>query len=143
MRHTYIMKEKFTILIADRNRNIRDFLKREMTDEGYLVYSAKNSREALKIIDLEHPDILILDPDMPFLNGAEILKRVKDKNRSIPVVIHSFHKENENYTDIQKITAFVEKNGNSVNSLKTLILEVLRKYYPGRFNRIYNMMSIK
>ena len=135
------MKEKFTILIADGNRNIRDFLQREMRSEGYNVYTAKNGYEILKIIDHEHPDIMVLDLDIPFMDGLEILERLQGRRHSIPVVLHCFNNENGNYTDIREVTAFVEKNGNSVNSLKTLIIEILRKYYPRRFNRIYSMMS--
>ncbi|MGA1840841.1 MAG: response regulator [bacterium] len=137
------MKEKFTILIADRNRNIREFLQREMTAEGYHVYLAKNGCEVLKIIDFVHPDILVLDPDIPYLDGLEILDQLQHENMSIPVFLHAFYKENEDYTGIHKVTAFVEKNGNSVNQLKALIADTLKKHYPRRFSRIYSMMSIK
>lgn len=41
-------ENKFTILIADRNSNVREFLKREMMTEGYRVRLAKDSREVLK-----------------------------------------------------------------------------------------------
>ena len=41
------MKKEYTILIADRNPNVRGLLKRELENEGYLVKMAKNAREVL------------------------------------------------------------------------------------------------
>lgn len=42
------MEKKFTLLIADRNRNVREFLKRELIAEGYGVKVARNGQEILK-----------------------------------------------------------------------------------------------
>lgn len=83
------MKEKITILIADRNRDTREFLQREMTAEGYLVYLAENDYEIIKIIDFVHPDILILDPEMPYMDKLEILEQLQHKNRSISLCFSS------------------------------------------------------
>jgi DNA-binding response OmpR family regulator len=137
------MKGKFTILIADRSRNILEFLQREMSAEGYLVQVANNGPNVLKIINLEHPDLLILDLDIPYLNGLEILEKLENEKQSIPVIVHSFLDGVENNLVIQKIAAFIEKNGKNVTNLKALIAEVLRKYYPHRFNRIYRRARIK
>ena len=43
------MNMDFTILIADRNRNVRNLLQREMTSEGYQVLLAENAREVIKM----------------------------------------------------------------------------------------------
>ena len=67
------MRGRFTILIADRSHNIREFLKRELEAEGYLIKLANNGPEVLRMMVAEPPDLLILDLDMTYLDGLEIL----------------------------------------------------------------------
>ncbi|MBU1398308.1 MAG: response regulator, partial [Proteobacteria bacterium] len=60
------LKKMIKILIADRNSNVREFLRREMMAEGYSVELAENGREVLKWAYHREPaDLLILDPDLP------------------------------------------------------------------------------
>ena len=66
------MKENFTLLIADRNRNIREFLQRELITDGYRVLLACDGRQVLKIIDNEAPDLLIIDLDIPYADEIRV-----------------------------------------------------------------------
>ena len=128
------MRERFTILIADRNHNIREFLKRELEVEGYLIKLANNGPEVLKMMVAEPPDLLILDLDMTYLDGVEILNQFKNMKQSAPVVIHTLLTAYEEHPIIQKTAAaFLEKNGNNINSLKEKIAEVLHKNYRHKF----------
>ena len=130
------MRGRFTILIADRSHNIREFLKRELEAEGYLIKLANNGPEVLKMMVAEHPDLLILDLDMTYLDGVEILNQFKNMKQSVPVVIHTLLTAYEDHPIIQKTAAvFLEKNGNNINSLKEKIAEVLRKNYRHKFNK--------
>lgn len=62
------MGRQFTILISDRNRNVREFLKCEMMTEGYRVRLAKSGREVLELAcNDESIDLAILDLDLPSL----------------------------------------------------------------------------
>lgn len=70
------MKKDFTILIADRNRNVRKFLQREMTSAGYRVRLAENAHEVIKWTFHHDPlDLIILDPDFPDSDESRILSR--------------------------------------------------------------------
>jgi DNA-binding response OmpR family regulator len=72
--------DQFTIFIADRNRHVRDFLRRELAAEGYRVELAKDGREALRMLEVnELPDLLILDLEIPYVSGLEILKQLQDR----------------------------------------------------------------
>ena len=56
------MAEPPKILIADRNRHVRDFLRRELHAEGYRIEVARDGREVLNHLQgHEPPDLLILD----------------------------------------------------------------------------------
>ena len=82
---------QFTILIADRNPHIREFLRRELISAGYRVQLAKDGREVLRMTDAdEPPELLILDLDMPYVNGLTILEELQNRKSPLPVVIHTF-----------------------------------------------------
>ena len=121
-------------MVADRNRHVRDYLRREMRAEGYQLLLAKNSREVLNWIDEERQvDLLILDLDLPDITDLALLKKLKDLRSTLPVVIHTIPSEYINHVPIMSTAAFVEKNGSSIDRLKNVISDILRKSYPGRF----------
>lgn len=120
--------KKFTILIADRNPHVREFLKREMISEGYRVRLAKDGREVLACVYHHDPlDLLILDPDLPDSSGPAILEKIGDRIPSIPVVVHTFLSDYAGYQTSPGTIAFVEKKGNSVEHLKKVVFEALIK----------------
>jgi len=119
--------KKFTILIADRNRNVREFLKREMIEAGYSVRVAGNGREVLKwVYNYEPIDLLILDPDLPDAGELSILEKIVGRIPTLPVVVHAFSSDYANNPSVMDTIAFVEKNGSSIEHLKKVIFELLR-----------------
>jgi len=125
------MENQFTLLIADRNRNVRDFLKREFVAAGYSVELAKDDRELLTMINAGAiPDLLILDLEMPYAAGPDVLEEVQNRNPSMPVVVYTLLTDQARNEAIQRAAAFLEKRGNNIEDLKTVVEEVLRKRYP-------------
>jgi DNA-binding response OmpR family regulator len=128
------MKEPFTILIADRNPHVREFLKREMTEEGYRIRVAKNGREVLKFgFNHEPLDLLILDPDLPDAGALDVLSKLQDRIPVLPVVVHAFLSEYMDQFAGLGSAVFVEKKGTSIDRLKKVVIDVLRKSYPKQF----------
>lgn len=127
------MSKGFRILIADRNRNIREFLKQELTTEGYTVHLANNGKDVLKMIDAESPDLLIIDLDTPYLDELEFIEQLQNKKRHIPVIIHTFLAGYKDHPVFQTGAVFVEKNGTNINALKAMIASVFLKHYPDQF----------
>jgi DNA-binding response OmpR family regulator len=127
------MPNGFTILITDRNRHVRNFLRRELIAEGYQVEVAADGRDLLRKVNVAHPpDLLILDLEIPYSGGPAILKRLRRVNSGLPVIVHGFATEDATHPSVQLTDAFIEKMGNT-DHLKSAILEVLREYYPSRF----------
>ena len=120
------LKEELTILVADRNPNVRTFLKRELTAAGYRIRLAENGREVVKWVYHQAPlDLLILDPDLPDLEASAVLKKLKNRIPLLPIIVHTFLSDYENYANITIRSAFVEKKGNSVEHLKQAVSEIL------------------
>jgi len=127
------MDNEFYILIADRNRHVREFLRRELIAEGYRIQVAKDGREVLVMTEgAEPPDLLILDLDMPYVNGLTILDRLRERSPLLPVVIHTFLTEDVAVLNVRHAAAVVEKSGNT-DCLKAAVDEVFQQFYPHRF----------
>jgi DNA-binding NtrC family response regulator len=126
------VEKEFKILVADRNQRVREFLKRELMAEGYRVRLAKNVQEVLKKV--YHPetlDLLILDPDLPGTDKLALLKKLQNRIPALPVVVHTYLTDYNDYTNELSKLAFVEKSGSSVESLKKMVHEILRKRKTG------------
>ena len=118
------------ILIADRNRHVRDFLRRELSTEGYEVEVARDGREVLNRINGEAPPhLLILDLEIPYLDEPEVWTRLKDRQPHLPVVIHTFLPEYPINLTLPIAEAFLEKKGDT-DLLKTVVAQVIEKHYP-------------
>jgi DNA-binding response OmpR family regulator len=125
------MPDGFTVLITDRNRHVRNFLRRELIAEGYQVEVAADGRDLLRKVSIaDPPDLLILD--IPYSGGPAILERLRRVNSGLPVIIHAFATEDASHPAVQRAAAFVEKMGNT-DRLKAAVFEILREYYPNRF----------
>jgi len=126
------MADTFNILIADRNRHVREFLRRELMAEGYRVQVAKDDKELLSMIDMEAPDLLILDLEIPYGGGLAVLENLQHHVPPVPVVIHTFLTEYANHPVVQEQGSFVEKMANT-DVLRAAIREMLKKRYPHKF----------
>ena len=95
-----------SILIVDDEPSILKSLGGLLSDEGFDVLTASNGYEALKVIDLESPDLVLLDIWMPGIDGIETLKEIKKDNPFIPVVIITGHGTIETAVKAIKLGAF-------------------------------------
>jgi CheY-like chemotaxis protein len=66
-----------TVLIAEDSRDTRKMLKRALEIKGYRVLEARNGQEALDITSKYHPNLIIMDLNMPVLDGLETIKYVR------------------------------------------------------------------
>ena len=124
------MADRYKILIADRNRHVRDFLRRELTAEGYQVEVAADGREILSRINgNDPPHLLILDLEVPYLDEPEVWSRLKDCQPPLPLVIHTLLPEYPTRQTCPLAAAFLEKRGDT-DQLKAVVAEVIDTYYP-------------
>lgn len=89
-------KKNISIVIADDHPMILKGLHDELMGNNYnIVAKAANGMEALEAILTHNPTIALLDIDMPFLTGFEVIKMSKQKGVDTKFIILSFHKESE------------------------------------------------
>ena len=80
-----------TILIVDDEPFNLDLLEQELTDLGYSSERASNGAQALKLVEKARPDLVLLDYQMPGMNGVEVLRAIRQTDKDLPVVIITAH----------------------------------------------------
>lgn len=125
------MSEPCKILIADRNRHVRELLRRELIAEGYTVEVAKDGHEVWLMINRGNPpDLIILDLEIPYLEDLVEMADFRNHEPTVPLIIFSFLPE-EDERALPKAAAFLEKKEDT-DRLKEVVAEVIGKYYPDR-----------
>lgn len=75
------------LLLVDDEKDICGYLKIFFSQRGYRVYTALTGQDALNIVEKEKPELVLLDINLPDLNGLEVLKRIKEAFAYIKVII--------------------------------------------------------
>jgi two-component system response regulator AtoC len=78
--------EKYTIMIADDEENVRVLLKEILESDGYNVVVAKNGEKAVDIVSKYNLDCALLDVRMPVLDGLEAFLKIKEISPDLPVI---------------------------------------------------------
>jgi len=81
------MKKRVKILVVDDEAIVRESLRDWLSDAGYQVLTAENGPKALAIIETERVGIVITDLVMPGMDGIELMKRAKENQPDIEVII--------------------------------------------------------
>jgi len=81
------------ILIVDDEESIRLLYKEELEEDGFVVELAKNGQEALEKLSLFKADLITLDIKMPVMDGIEALKRIRELDRQLPIILCSAYGE--------------------------------------------------
>ena len=91
------MSQKAKVLIVDDEPNNVDFLEQALEDTGYQLITAANGQEALTKIQSERPDLILLDLNMPVMDGFTVLAKLKEDPdlRDTPVIIISSEQESK------------------------------------------------
>jgi PAS domain S-box-containing protein len=79
------------ILIVDDEEDIREVLRISLTDLGYEVLTAENGEEALRIVREITPPIVLTDIRMPVMDGIELLRKIKQEDSEIEVIMITGH----------------------------------------------------
>jgi len=95
-----------SILIVDDEKSILKSLSGILSDEGFDTSIASNGYEALKILDAESPDLVLLDIWMPGIDGMDTLKEIKKIHPVTPVIMITGHGTIETAVNATKIGAF-------------------------------------
>ncbi len=113
-----------TILLVEDDKNQRLLYEQELRLEGYEIVTASNGKEALEKVQEKLPDIVIMDINMPKMDGIEAMGRILGKNKEIPVIINTAYSNYKDSFMSWAADAYIVKSSD-LSELKEKIKEVL------------------
>lgn len=87
------------IMVVDDEEGVRDLVCDALSIAGFDMLSAKDGESALIALRTARPDLLILDVNMPFLNGFELLAQIRAKGDNIPALMLSARGDRNDVTE--------------------------------------------
>ena len=112
------------ILLVDDEDGIQMLYREELQDSGYEVISAYTGEEGLEKVKSEAPDLVILDIQMPGMNGIETLRQMKMDNPDLPVILSSAYNEYKQDLGAWASDAYIVKSSN-IDDLKAAVAKFL------------------
>lgn len=89
--------DKIRVLIADDHTMVRQGLKQilELEKDMTVIAQAPNGEEAVKLVKECNPDVILMDINMPGMNGLQAIKEMKDSNIPSKIIVLTIHEDRE------------------------------------------------
>jgi len=113
-----------TIMVVDDEESVRFLYREELEEDGYRVITAQDGEEALRKVKTDRPDLITLDIRMPGMDGIEVLHRIREIDKDIPVIMSTAYGEYRHDFNIWASDAYVIKTAN-LDELKRNIRRLL------------------
>ena len=119
------------ILVVDDEPMMLDLLHITLTRKGHAVLKADRGRKAIQLFRQDHPDLTILDLNLPDINGIDVLREIRSVEPHTPVIIltGAGREDLENQARALGVTDFLRK-GFSLHELGAALNRVLKQ--PGQ-----------
>jgi len=116
--------KKISVLIVDDHSLVRQGLKQliELEEDINVIALAGDGEEAILKAQQLRPDIILLDINMPNINGIQTLRRLKDMDSTIKVIMLTFHEDREYLFETINLGAngYVLKDAESASLIKAI-----------------------
>lgn len=116
------------ILIAEDDAVLRDVYLKKFTIGGYSIRTVTNGQEALDAISQKVPDILILDLNMPVLDGFGVLEKFPRDKRTFPVIVLTNFGDDQNKKRAEQFGAddYFVKSDMTIKTLLEMVENLLK-----------------
>lgn len=111
------------LLVVDDDINIQRLYKEELEEEGYDVIIAGTGKDALELFEKESPDIVTLDILMPDIDGISLLRKMKEMNSKIPIIMSTAYDYRDDFA-VWASEAYIVKSSD-LSELKRTIKRLI------------------
>jgi len=120
------------ILLIDDEQDFLEIMGQRVESWGYELVVASCADEAMKAFGAEKPDAIILDYVMPDINGVELLRKIRELNKNIPVIMFTAYPDEKSIKGSEelKVSAFIPKLSvftDAPENLKTALSMALKR----------------
>ncbi len=115
-------KEAFMkrILVVDDEENIRELYQEEFQEMGFEVQTVSDGLQALALLNDQKFDLVTLDMRMPDMDGIETLRKMKEKDSSLPIIICTAYEEYKQDFGSWSSDAYVVKSADMTHLRETV-----------------------
>ncbi|MBE6085511.1 MAG: response regulator [Selenomonas ruminantium] len=119
----------YQILIIEDEKDTANPVKGALELEGFMADIANNGDEAIKMFGQKEYDLVLLDIGLPGMSGEEVLRRIRDENPYVYVIVYTNY---EAFEDIKKLTnigidGYINKGGSAdLSELVKIIKDKLK-----------------
>ena len=115
-----------TILLVEDNKNQLLLYKQELSLEGYNIITAQDGQEAVKKVKEHTPDLIVMDINMPKINGIEAIGKILGEHKKIPIIINTAYSSYKDNFMSWSADAYIIKSSD-ITELKDKIKELIGK----------------
>ncbi len=115
-----------TVLVVEDDKNQRLLYEQELKLEGYEVVTASDGKEALEKAQEQLPNIIIMDINIPKMDGIETMGKILSRNKEIPIIINTAYSNYKDNFMSWAADAYIVKSSD-LSELKNTVKEVLAK----------------
>jgi len=115
-----------TILLVEDDKNQRLLYEQELRLEGYEIVTAADGKEGLGKVQEQPPDMIIMDINIPKMNGIETMGMILSKYKNVPIIINTAYSSYKDNFMSWAADAYIVKSSN-LTELKNKIKEILTK----------------
>ena len=120
------MTEHKRILVVDDEENLCLLYREELESEGYEVKTVSDAAAALKMVDADPPDLVVLDIRMPRMDGIEAMGRILGRRNDLPIILNTAYSSYKDDFRSWPADAYVVKSSDT-GELKRTIRRVLKR----------------
>lgn len=113
-----------TILVVEDDKNQLLLYEQELSIEGYNVIMAKDGQEAVRKVKEQMPDLIVMDINMPKMNGIESINSILSAHRKIPIIINTAYSSYKDNFMSWSADAYIIKSSD-LRELKSKIKELI------------------
>jgi len=122
------------ILVVDDEGIVLDSCRRVLEEDGFDVLLVTSADKAISAIEDEEPSVLLMDVKMPLRDGMDLMREVKEKWPSIPIIVMSGYHTTETIEEANKMgaSAFINKPFTPDELLETVQKVVQKEEHHGK-----------
>ena len=113
-----------TILLVEDDKDHRFLYEQELRSEGYEIVTAADGKDALKKVQEQPLDLVVMDINMPKMDGIETMGRILSKHKNIPIIINTGYSSNKYNSMTLAADAYIVKSSDFAE-LKNKIEEII------------------
>ena len=119
-----MMKTSAKVLVVDDEENLCLLYREELESEGYRVKTAADVGVAMRILEEDPPDVVVMDIRMPRMDGIEAMGKMLNGRENLPVILNTAYSSYKDDFRSWPASAYVIKSSD-LSELKRALAQVL------------------